>query len=445
MPWTPTQAKQKRTDLTTPEAKVWADVANDVLKRCLENEGTDCEAKAIRQANATINKNRLSKEGKDLSNKLEVVRLRETVQVNLKVVNRREPLQESPTVNFNANDKTFPIRIIVAGRSLNDTVYNKQNLVELRNLLMAEEVSRGVYRSRKMYIDHVKVEEDGVYTGRSIEDWAATILEAYVPDSELNALHGLVQVTPQKEYIYDLAKQQPQELGVSIHVGAIVERVDDGGDGRPATMIRQIVDVYSVDFVTEASAGGGVLMQECIGEDRKQMLTKALESATKAQNKELCGLIESINGKPLKEEAINPKTNTIIPFAVELNKQKREEEARETYWALTSYLRELIVGENSSKIPLETRITSGQDAVGVAFRIIDSLVTTGTESKEGLNADIKIKIDSSARLSKIKTESDVLNRSEIIDRLFVNEAIEDLKSNCEESEVKRALLSLSEV
>lgn len=58
MPWTVDDVDRHNKGLTKKQKKVWVDVANSALKRCLEKGGSEdrCEASAIRQANSVVKK-----------------------------------------------------------------------------------------------------------------------------------------------------------------------------------------------------------------------------------------------------------------------------------------------------------------------------------------------------------------------------------------------------
>lgn len=54
MPWEPKDAHEHKKGLTADQAKKWATIANAVLKQCREQNGTDCDGKAIRIANSKV-------------------------------------------------------------------------------------------------------------------------------------------------------------------------------------------------------------------------------------------------------------------------------------------------------------------------------------------------------------------------------------------------------
>lgn len=56
LPWTASDAKDHVKGLSAHQATVWAAVANAALKRCQDGKGDDCDASAIKQANAMAQK-----------------------------------------------------------------------------------------------------------------------------------------------------------------------------------------------------------------------------------------------------------------------------------------------------------------------------------------------------------------------------------------------------
>lgn len=57
MPWTVADVDKHRKDLTPRQKEVWVKVANDALTRCKAAGQDDCEARAVRQANAVAARN----------------------------------------------------------------------------------------------------------------------------------------------------------------------------------------------------------------------------------------------------------------------------------------------------------------------------------------------------------------------------------------------------
>ncbi len=56
MPWSIKDVEQHIKGLTNSQKERWIEIANSVLKDCQDGDDKDCEAKAIRQANGTVQK-----------------------------------------------------------------------------------------------------------------------------------------------------------------------------------------------------------------------------------------------------------------------------------------------------------------------------------------------------------------------------------------------------
>ena len=59
MPWTIEDVDSHNKGLSPNQKKQWVAVANDALKRCKEKGDKDCDASAIRQANASVKRSDL--------------------------------------------------------------------------------------------------------------------------------------------------------------------------------------------------------------------------------------------------------------------------------------------------------------------------------------------------------------------------------------------------
>jgi Putative phage serine protease XkdF len=56
MPWTARDADSHKKGLSPKQKRQWAAVANDALKRCQDAGESDCDGRAIRQANSAVDK-----------------------------------------------------------------------------------------------------------------------------------------------------------------------------------------------------------------------------------------------------------------------------------------------------------------------------------------------------------------------------------------------------
>jgi len=66
MPWTVSDVERHNSGLTDAQKRQWVRVANDALRRCQSQGGSNCEASAIRQANAAVQRNSNNMKTQDL-------------------------------------------------------------------------------------------------------------------------------------------------------------------------------------------------------------------------------------------------------------------------------------------------------------------------------------------------------------------------------------------
>lgn len=69
MPWSKGDVEKHKSGLSDKQKEQWVSVANSVLEDCREMKQENCEAKAIRTANAAVgkakNKSRQESDGRD--------------------------------------------------------------------------------------------------------------------------------------------------------------------------------------------------------------------------------------------------------------------------------------------------------------------------------------------------------------------------------------------
>jgi len=155
--------------------------------------------------------------------------------------------------------------LLVAGKSQRKNYY-APNVVE-----MATPMFEGV----KMYIDHP--DEKDVGKTRSIRDWAATIKEA-VYDPAISGTRARIAV--RDPWLWENRVLPAHEGGFMEEIGISINAVGPTRlgaiNGEQVRIVEGIRKVFSVDFVTEASAGGKV--------------TQMLESAEQELEEELAML-----------------------------------------------------------------------------------------------------------------------------------------------------------
>jgi hypothetical protein len=106
----------------------------------------------------------------------------------------------------------------------------------------------------QMYLDHPSWSEAQDRPERSVRDLAAVLTGPASWDETLQALVAEAQVfAPYRDLITEMAPA----IGVSIRANAVVEQGE--AEGREGTIVSELVEGVSVDFVTQAGRGGRIL------------------------------------------------------------------------------------------------------------------------------------------------------------------------------------------
>jgi hypothetical protein len=108
----------------------------------------------------------------------------------------------------------------------------------------------------QMYLDHPSWSEAQDRPERSVRDLAAVLTAPASWDDQLQALVAEAQVfAPYRDMLTDPGLAQA--IGVSIRANAVVEQGE--AEGREGTIVSELVEGVSVDFVTQAGRGGRIL------------------------------------------------------------------------------------------------------------------------------------------------------------------------------------------
>lgn len=106
----------------------------------------------------------------------------------------------------------------------------------------------------QMYLDHPSYSEAQDRPERSVRDLAAVLTESAHWDADLQALVAEAQVFGPYR---DVLAEMRDAIGVSIRATATVEQGE--AEGRTGTIVSELVEGVSVDFVTQAGRGGRIL------------------------------------------------------------------------------------------------------------------------------------------------------------------------------------------
>ena len=127
----------------------------------------------------------------------------------------------------------------------------------------AETLSRdySVFEGAKMYADHQTDKEEEERPEGSIRQWVASLKNVTYKEG-VGIVGDAVIIEPwlQQKLAVLRDKKLLSEMGISIRAAGVGTK--DKIDGKEANVVDRITQVRSVDFVTEAGAGGGVLLYE---------------------------------------------------------------------------------------------------------------------------------------------------------------------------------------
>lgn len=140
-------------------------------------------------------------------------------------------------------DDEFPMVILKKGWSLNGNYYSEQKLEQLDGL---------IDKRKKMFTDHLP--EGQSKSSRPIQQWTATIKKHWVNKAE-GRVEGIVIIHDGE--LAKKAKRVPEEVQASVDIFAKVKK--GSAEGREGVIVEDIQAYASTDFVTYASAGGGIL------------------------------------------------------------------------------------------------------------------------------------------------------------------------------------------
>ena len=149
-----------------------------------------------------------------------------------------------------------------------------------------------VFEGVKMYADHQTEEEEKQRPEGSIREWVASLKNARFEEG-VGIVGDAIIIEPWLQQKLAMLRDQKllSEMGISIRAAGIGTK--GKVDGKDANVVERITRVRSVDFVTEAGAGGGVLLYETEREydidvinlnvlrERRPDLVKSIENEVK--------------------------------------------------------------------------------------------------------------------------------------------------------------------
>ena len=154
----------------------------------------------------------------------------------------------------------------------------------------------GVFENVKMYADHPSEADEKNRPERSVRDWVATLKNVHV-DKAGTVIGEAVVVEPWMQERLATLRDKGMLADIGVSINAIGTASKGTIDGVKTNVIERIVRARSVDFVTEAGAGGGVRLYEAestldvdlvnldILKERRADLVKLIESEVETKYK----------------------------------------------------------------------------------------------------------------------------------------------------------------
>ncbi|MBN1690443.1 MAG: ChaB family protein [Dehalococcoidia bacterium] len=154
----------------------------------------------------------------------------------------------------------------------------------------------GIFEGAKMYADHPTENDETQRPERSIKDWVASLTNVKLNEKgEVVGKATVIEPWMQEKLALLRDKGMLNQMGVSIN--AVGSASDAEIEGVKTKLVEKLIRARSVDFVTEAGAGGTVNLYESIENDidlidlvslkeRRPDLVDSIESAVKSEIKQ---------------------------------------------------------------------------------------------------------------------------------------------------------------
>jgi cation transport regulator len=209
----------------------------------------------------------------------------------------------------------------------------------------AETLSRdfAVFEGVKMYADHQTEEEEKQRPEGSIRQWVASLKNVRFEEG-IGIVGDAVIVEPWLQQKLATLRDQKllSEMGISIRAAGVGTKGKI--DGKETNIVERIMRVRSVDFVTEAGAGGGVLLYETerefdidiigldILKERRSDLVKSIEKEVKETTikevKKMEEFEQKVEGLTKEVETLTTERDEARTKLSEAEKAQRKAEAK---------------------------------------------------------------------------------------------------------------------
>jgi hypothetical protein len=161
-----------------------------------------------------------------------------------------------------------------------------------------EAVQSGRFDNIKMYANHPTKTQERELPERSVNDWVGVIKET-TWDEKRNAPRSRLKVLDAG--VYEKFKAAPEHIAYSVLGGGRARR--GRVDGHDARIVESMDKVRSVDWVTEAGAGGGITFAESADEEFDMDIKELTLEQVREGNPDLFAAIREADGDEGEAEA----------------------------------------------------------------------------------------------------------------------------------------------
>lgn len=307
------------------------------------------------------------------------------VAVKLAYVREEAPAADSEAVMESIrglieakSDGTLEAVIVVEGLSYNNNEYTSTAL----------ESGKSVFEGAPMFIDHPTKLEETHRPERSVRDLAGRITNVYVGKTKegMPALRGTPVISESASWLKSLVKEGIAG-DLSIRASGSGKR---GKDGRFIVESFVASPFTSVDFVTVASAGGGIELKESVSfwgavtkEAIQQHRPDLVDELQEADGNSFIKELKESGMKPEEIKALQESNATLLEENTKLFRQVRTQEANQV---LTGLLTESLPTATREKLQEQTKSLIEAYATHGSRQTVDQLKAALTSMVEAEKA-----------------------------------------------------------
>lgn len=132
---------------------------------------------------------------------------------------------------------------------------------------LKEAVDGGKFNHAKMFMDHPRKSDEKDLPERSVKDWFATTREAVWDDK---AQEPRVPIKVHDQAVYDRFQEAPEQIAFSVLGGGVGR--PGAVEGKKGRIVESITNLRSLDWVTEAGAGGQLAFAESASNEEMDIM-----------------------------------------------------------------------------------------------------------------------------------------------------------------------------